>query len=371
MTMVPTRQKTNMSSVSWWLPITTAKRVTGRSGLFVLVLVGVGALLWGTECRILRNLRSTTTAKTFTSDLSPPTTVQYAQTLVHPAMIGTSPTATKVLVVSDNLERATVISREVLKWSTVQEVVGLISHKKQKTTTVTVDIDDSFVDFHHVSYQDEVSREASFLKWLQHYFLVDTSQGLCHKWDRNGALLRKARFDLIYVDLAVVPLLLTQSWIRYLACSTKPYGALGMYVGEAPIAGSVVTKPNHLTAYHAALSRIEEFSRYFRFTRVYDKLLPVGGTARFEAFVVGLVPNPDNILGDTDPSDDIEETSVTQLPKVEHSSHELEEQIVPEVLRIVAGINDFEGNSARINLVRSCLDCPIVMRFFLTISCRS
>jgi hypothetical protein len=293
--------------------------------------------------------------------------VKYAQTLVHPAMIGISPTPRRVLILSTPPNDAgeppqlhgNDIVEEVLKWDSVQDIFLLLQSSEPVlpgSSNDTVQRGDNATEVEIHRYYTSVGTKAA-VDWLRKYHFGETSplgRDLCLESATEDHL-----FDLILLDVS------PQAWpwnikdfVRPLACSLSSHGALGMYVGLAPVSGTAEFHPSSsssLTSFQESLLRIEDLSFFFRHTRVYDVLLASPGRVaegaqnELAAFAVGMIPmlSKDNRRNRTA----AEYVAGYHAPgQAGFSRQDLETRIVPQVLRDVAGINDFDGKAARVNL---------------------
>jgi hypothetical protein len=288
-------------------------------------------------------------------------------------MIGLSPLPRRVLILSTVPNDSTMstegyssdILQEVLKWDSVQEVFVLT----QSSANPTPQTSHESLERGAGANRTEVHRHyasigsINMVSWLEKLVLGGSSpqrRDLCQK-----PVSEDARFDLVLLNMphatGDAPSWHIRDLVNPLACSLSHHGALGMYVGPAPMAGISTLKAataNSLSFFQESLLRIEDLSFFFRYTRVYDTLLPSWneqGDVHHEltAFVLGLIP----MLGKSDrlkraSTEPIEDPMLgSHSPgKAGISEKELETVVVPKVLQAVTGVNDFDGKSARTTL---------------------
>jgi hypothetical protein len=284
-------------------------------------------------------------------------------------MIGISPTPRRVLILSTtpndsgqaSHQYGNEIVEEVLKWDSVQDIFMLLQSSEpvlpgSSHDTVQRGGNATEVEIHR--YYTSLGTNPA-VDWLWKYRFGEASplgRDLCLERATEDQL-----FDLILLDVSpqawVAPWHITD-FVRPLACSLSSHGALGMYVGLAPVSGTAEFQPSptsSLTSFQESLLRIEDLSFFFRYTRVYDVLLSSPGRVaegaqnELAAFAVGMIP----MLS----KDDRRNRTAADYVAGYHapgqagfSSQDLKTRIVPQVLRDVAGINDFDGKAARVNL---------------------
>jgi hypothetical protein len=297
---------------------------------------------------------------------------KFAQTLVHPAMIGLSPLPRRVLILSTVPSDSTSstesygndVLQEVLKWDSVQEVFLLTQSSANPTPRMNRESLELAAGANRTVVNRHYERigHKNMILWLQALLFDGASpRDLCQK-----PVSVDQRFDLVLVNMphanGDMPAWHIRDVVSQLACSLSPHGALGMYVGPAPMAGISTLQAataNSLSLFQESLLRIEDLSFFFRYTRVYDTLLPSwnehGEVAHHEltAFVLGLIPMLDK-------SDRLKRASTEPIEDPMLGSHspgkagisekELETVVVPKVLQAVTGVNDFDGKSARTTL---------------------
>jgi S-adenosylmethionine decarboxylase proenzyme len=271
---------------------------------------------------------------------------KYHESLVHPAFIASSVDPKRVLIVGGG-EGGTL--REVLKWKSVEDVVMVeLDAEMIRASREFLPTYNDCTGFGTPSCFDDPRLRLyteDFIAWFDAHIGND----ICHQRgvggnEENSATspaLHKKLFDVIILDLldseslpegeVWAEHLYSPLFFERLACATTDLGVIVSNFGEAPEAPFLggkgkIENVQQLDMYNKFTRKIEQIqtmSRFFRHTRVFDT--PIPSYRANWSIVVGIVP-----------------LLQSKLPQ----------SFVQGIFDGIsnAGINDFDGTSARVNL---------------------
>jgi S-adenosylmethionine decarboxylase proenzyme len=271
---------------------------------------------------------------------------KYHESLVHPAFVASSVEPKRILIVGGG-EGATL--REVLKWKSVEEVVMVdLDVEVIRASRKFLPSYNDCTGFGTPSCFDDPRLRLyteDFIAWFDKHIGND----ICHQRRVGGdegnmstsPEVRNKLFDIIILDLLDSESLPEgEGWAEHLysslfferlACATTDLGVLVSNFGEAPDApflggkGKIenVQQLHKYTMFSRKIDQIQTMSRFFRHTRVFDT--PIPSYRSNWSIAIGIVPR-----------------FQSKLPQ----------SFVQGIFDGIsnAGINDFDGKPARVNL---------------------